>query len=190
MKHLVFLLLVLTLSIGCAQRQVTLPEESAGQSTGAEGNVGERGEKVEEGIGSYGAEKVKGEEITGDNTGTPDSTGEGVFPDIYFDYDSYEIMEDFKPVLRKIADWSLTNGNSRILVEGHCDDRGTNEYNLALGDQRAQAVRDYLLSLGLDYNKIEIISYGEERPQCFELSESCRAKNRRAHFIEYKEGGQ
>jgi hypothetical protein len=74
------------------------------------------------------------------------------------------------------------------LFEGHCDERGTNEYNLALGDRRAKAARDYLIALGIAANRIEMLSYGEEKPLCTEETDECWAKNRRAHFVILKEG--
>ena len=76
------------------------------------------------------------------------------------------------------------------MVEGHCDERGTNEYNLALGDRRSRAVRDYLVALGIGSNRIETISYGEEKPVCAEKTEECWAKNRRAHFVVLREAGK
>ena len=82
------------------------------------------------------------------------------------------------------------NMPAKILIEGHCDDRGTNEYNLALGDRRAKSVRDYLVALGIASNRIETISYGEEEPLCTDQTEECWAKNRRAHFIILKEAGK
>jgi peptidoglycan-associated lipoprotein len=111
----------------------------------------------------------------------------GKFADIYFDYDQYDIRADAQPVLQTIASWLLKNMPAKILIEGHCDDRGTNEYNLALGDRRAKAVRDYLVALGIAANRIETISYGEEEPLCTAQTEECWTKNRRAHFIILKE---
>jgi peptidoglycan-associated lipoprotein len=107
--------------------------------------------------------------------------------DIYFDYDRFDITADARSSLKKIADWMRRNPSARILVEGHCDERGTNEYNLALGDNRAKAARDYLLALGIAQAKIEMISYGEEKPQCADQTEECWQKNRRAHFVIQKE---
>jgi peptidoglycan-associated lipoprotein len=75
------------------------------------------------------------------------------------------------------------NSTARLSIEGHCDERGTNEYNLALGDRRAKAVKDYLTSLGVASGRMDVISYGEERPACTDQSEACWAKNRRAHFV-------
>ena len=75
------------------------------------------------------------------------------------------------------------NQSALLLIEGHADERGTNEYNLALGERRAKATRDYLVSVGIDAGRITVISYGEERPTCTEKAEACWAKNRRAHFL-------
>jgi len=85
----------------------------------------------------------------------------------------------------------MTKDSSAILsIEGHCDERGTNEYNLALGDRRAKAVKDYLVSLGVPSSRIETISYGEEKPLCSAQNEDCWAKNRRAHFVLLKKAGK
>ena len=107
----------------------------------------------------------------------------GLFPDIYFDYDEYQIQPDARPVLEKVSSWLLKNSSAKISVEGNCDERGTNEYNLALGDRRAKAVRDYLIALGIAPDRIQMISYGEENPVCMEKTEQCWAKNRRVHFV-------
>ncbi len=103
--------------------------------------------------------------------------------DIFFDFDSYEIRDDAKPILKEAASILLKNKNIKVIIEGHCDERGTNEYNLALGDRRAGAVREYLVSLGVDSKRIDTISYGEEKPVCNEQTEECWVKNRRAHFV-------
>jgi len=113
-----------------------------------------------------------------------------LFEDIYFDYDEYEISAAARAVLEKISTWMLTNRAAKISIEGHCDERGTNEYNLALGDRRAKAVRDVLIALGVPLGRIEMISYGEEKPVCSEKTDACYAKNRRAHFVMLKEAGK
>lgn len=105
------------------------------------------------------------------------------FEDIYFDFDKYDIRPDAKQPLKSLAEWLVKNTSAELLIEGHCDERGTNEYNLALGDRRAKAARDYLLALGIASGRIEMISYGEEKPQCTEQTEECWQKNRRAHFV-------
>jgi peptidoglycan-associated lipoprotein len=107
---------------------------------------------------------------------------ESMFSDILFDYDKYDVADTYKPVLKSVSSWMAKNTSARLSIEGHCDDRGTNEYNLALGDRRAKAVKDYLVSLGVASDRINVISYGEERPLCSEQTEACWAKNRRAHF--------
>ena len=103
--------------------------------------------------------------------------------DIHFDFDKYDIRPGDAKVLDENAKWMKSNPNSLILIEGHCDERGTNEYNLALGERRAKSTMNYLVSQGVRANRITLISYGEERPQCTEKTEACWTKNRRAHFL-------
>ena len=86
-------------------------------------------------------------------------------------------------ILDTNAAWLKSNPNHLVLIEGHADERGTNEYNLALGERRAKSTMNYLVSQGVQANRITIISYGEERPACTEKTEECWAKNRRAHFL-------
>jgi len=112
------------------------------------------------------------------------------FEDIHFDFDQYDVRPDAKPILQAIASWLLKNTSANILIEGHCDERGTDEYNLALGDRRAKATRDYLIALGVPSNRVEMLSYGEEKPLCTDSTEECLAKNRRAHFVTLKEAGK
>ena len=83
-----------------------------------------------------------------------------LFEDIYFEYDEYQIRPAAKAVLQKVSNWLLSHRGAKVSVEGHCDERGTNEYNLALGDRRAKSVRDYLVALGVPSRRIETISYG------------------------------
>jgi peptidoglycan-associated lipoprotein len=102
--------------------------------------------------------------------------------DIHFDFDKYDIRPGDAKVLDGNATW-LKSNNDLVLIEGHCDERGTNEYNLALGERRAKATMNYLVSQGIQANRITIISYGEERPVCTEEAESCWSQNRRVHMI-------
>jgi len=102
--------------------------------------------------------------------------------DIHFDFDKYDIRPNDAKVLDANAAW-LKGNNTLVLVEGHCDERGTNEYNLALGERRAKATMNYLVSRGVQAARVTIISYGEERPVCTEHNTACWAKNRRAHFL-------
>jgi len=104
------------------------------------------------------------------------------FANIYFEYDQYRVLNRDTATLEGIAGWLNENPDARILIEGHCDERGTNEYNMALGEQRALAARRYLVGLGIDSGRLTTISYGEERPAEFGDTESIWSKNRRAHF--------
>ncbi len=103
--------------------------------------------------------------------------------DVHFDFDKYEIRQQDVQILDENARWLKSNATTQVLIEGHSDERGTNEYNLALGERRAKATRDHLVSLGVDGGRISVISYGEERPLCTERTEACWAQNRRAHFL-------
>jgi len=103
--------------------------------------------------------------------------------DIHFDFDKYDIRPDAARTLDANAAWLKSNGNQLLLIEGHCDERGTNEYNLALGERRAKSAMNYLVSQGVQASRITIISYGEERPLCTEHTETCWAQNRRDHFL-------
>ena len=102
--------------------------------------------------------------------------------DVFFDFDKYDVRPNDAKILDTNAAWLKSNDNL-VLIEGHCDERGTNEYNLALGERRAKATMNYLVSQGVQASRITIISYGKERPTCTEHTESCWAQNRRAHFL-------
>jgi peptidoglycan-associated lipoprotein len=103
--------------------------------------------------------------------------------DIYFDFDKYDIRPGDAKILDANAAWLKANPDNLVLIEGHCDERGTNEYNLALGERRAKSTMNYLVGQGVQANRITIISYGEERPVCTEHNEACWAKNRHSHFL-------
>ena len=98
---------------------------------------------------------------------------------VHFDYDRYNIREPDRDLLQRQAQWLQRYAQVRVTVEGHCDERGTREYNLALGARRANAVKEYLVSLGVGSSRIDTISYGKERPICTESDESCWSQNRR-----------
>ena len=103
--------------------------------------------------------------------------------DAYFDYDKADIRPDAREALSKTADFLKAHPGLRVTVEGHCDERGSTEYNLALGDRRANAVKQYLASLGVSANTLDIVSYGKEKPFCMESKETCWQQNRRGHFV-------
>jgi peptidoglycan-associated lipoprotein len=103
--------------------------------------------------------------------------------DVFFAYDSTDLSEEARGTLGKNLQFLNRWTSTRIMIEGHADSRGTNEYNLALGERRADAVRDYLVSLGLSNDRVTIVSKGEEQPACTDETESCWQQNRRGHFI-------
>jgi len=103
--------------------------------------------------------------------------------DIHFDFDRADIRAGGQLALDDDAAWMKANVKALILIEGHADERGTNEYNLALAERRAEATRNYLVAQGVASSRITLISYGEERPLCSEHAESCWSSNRRAHFL-------
>ena len=107
----------------------------------------------------------------------------GFSADIYFQYDESSLSDEARDKLAKDADLLKNQPQFQLTVEGHCDERGTNEYNLALGERRANAVRDYVGSLGVNPTRLRTISYGEERPVCTQHEESCWSQNRRAHLV-------
>jgi len=102
---------------------------------------------------------------------------------IYFDYDKSNIRTDAREILKADADIFTKNANAKIVIEGHCDERGTAEYNMALGERRAQETKNYLVNLGLDASRMETISYGKERPADPGHDEKAWAQNRRAQFL-------
>lgn len=180
MKRIVFVMMVLGLvAFGCAQKKVVAPEAEQPQAM----RPGMEEKKVTD--TAKPAERIKEEQMAKvESKDIPVKVEEvsGMFQDIHFDFDKHDIREDAKPTLKALADYLMKN-NNKVLIEGHCDERGTNEYNLALGDKRAKAAKDYLVSLGVPSNRIDTISYGEEKPLCKEQNEDCWAKNRRDHFI-------
>ncbi len=178
MKKFMALAIILGLAVfGCAEKK---PVETLKQPEATKPAKVREAEKPKK-----APEKVSEEEVKVEQKEIPSKVEEiaGMFKDIHFDYDKYDIREDAKITLRAVADYLTKNPANRMLVEGHCDDRGTAEYNLGLGDKRAKAAKDYLLSLGVPSARVDLISYGKEKPQCTEQTEDCWAKNRRDHFV-------
>lgn len=173
MKKTILALLIIGLAFtGCAQRKIAKvgEPEAAEEATAAAEEV--TATPVEQ-TAAVQTEEVA-EKFVEEQAGIK-------LEDIFFDYDRYEIRKDAMPVLDGLASWLLKNPQG-VLVEGHCDERGTNEYNLALGDRRATAAKNYLRAAGVPQKRINTASFGEERPLCKEQTEGCWAKNRRAHF--------
>ena len=103
--------------------------------------------------------------------------------DIYFDYDRFTVRTDGVQAMEQNARWLRAHKGQNVLIEGHCDERGTQAYNLVLGEKRARSAKRYLEDLGIAGSQLQITSYGENRPVCNEQTESCYQKNRRAHFV-------
>ena len=103
--------------------------------------------------------------------------------DVFFDYDSYDVTQQYQQVLSADARFLQQHPNIKFTIEGHCDERGSTEYNLALGDNRANSTKQALVSLGIPASRIRTISYGKEKPFCTESTEACWSQNRRAHFV-------
>jgi peptidoglycan-associated lipoprotein len=121
---------------------------------------------------------------SGEDFSVNDATGEnGPLEDIRFEYDRAELSDEARATLEKHGLWLQNHRAAKVTVEGHCDERGTVDYNLALGDKRARAVKDYLASLGVAGDRMHTVSYGKERPLDPSSTEQAFAKNRRAHFV-------
>ena len=116
----------------------------------------------------------------------PAAVETAAFENILFDFDKSFIRDDAKPKLAKIAEYMKKNKGAKILIEGHCDERGTSEYNMALGDRRANSAKKYLAALGIDGKRLSTVSYGKEQPLDPEHNEGAWAKNRRAVFVPQK----
>ena len=103
--------------------------------------------------------------------------------DAYFDYDKADIRADARTALSKTADYLKAYPSIKVTIEGHCDERGSTEYNLGLGDRRANAVKQYIVSLGVPADRVSVVSFGKEKPFCMESNEACWSQNRRGHFV-------
>jgi peptidoglycan-associated lipoprotein len=106
---------------------------------------------------------------------------QGLLGDAFFEYDQAQLSEDARAQLARNGQFLREHPQFRLTVEGHCDERGTAEYNLALGERRASVARDYMVSLGVGADRLHTVSYGKERPVCQDSDESCWSQNRRAH---------
>jgi peptidoglycan-associated lipoprotein len=103
--------------------------------------------------------------------------------DVFFAFDSWNITEEGRQTLQADAEWLRANPSRVLTVEGHCDERGSQAYNLVLGERRAKAVQNYLVQLGITPDRVGVVSYGKDRPFCRDASESCYQQNRRGHLV-------
>ena len=145
-----------------------------------------KGTELEGGAGAAAGlsdESLPGGSLALAKSGHPGAEDTGPLHDIHFDYDSFELDETSRQILQENGQWLKEHATVRVEIEGHCDDRGTVEYNLALGAKRAAAAKNYLVALGIGRDRMTTISYGEELPLCQEETEECWARNRRAHSV-------
>lgn len=166
------LLLIFAVALlpGCSKKSSSDDDIYDASSGSATGGVGED-------------DMARGGSLDQYRRGTLGAGEQGPLSDVYFAYDSIELSDNAREILRANADWLGENPRAKVEIEGHCDSRGTIEYNLALGAKRANAARDYLASLGVSSDRLTTISYGKELQVCQEETESCWADNRRAHFV-------
>jgi peptidoglycan-associated lipoprotein len=182
-----FGLAALLLFYGCASKPASTPlAERAAQEAGA-GQRKQQGLTSESQKGKEGGvteeDLAKADEERKRRAAEEEAMKAGRLTDIYFEFDSYSIRPDDIPVLTDLAARLSANQAAKLMVEGHCDERGTVEYNLALGQKRADAAKDYLVKLGVSDKRIRIVSYGKEAPLSPGHAEEAWAKNRRAHFV-------
>ena len=184
LRYLVVAIVFLLIG-GCAPSATTKSEATPSASSAAAGTEGvgtqrqgegQRGGARESTVPPGSLDALR----QGKSASTPASSP---LQDIFFEFDRYDLRSDARDELRKNADWLKNNPSARIEIEGHCDERGTNEYNLALGAKRAQSAKDYLVTLGISAERLSTISYGEEIPVCKEQNENCWRRNRRARFV-------
>jgi peptidoglycan-associated lipoprotein len=176
------------LTVGCARQPATTTSSSPAPT-----GVGVRGAAPASTAAPTSAERSAAAARSAGGSDRPTGTAGRPAPsefsetrdlaDVHFDFDRYDIRAEAATILDAHAAWLKANANGLLLIEGHCDERGTNEYNVALADRRAKATMNYLVAHGVASTRISTISYGEERPSCATHDEACWAKNRRAHFL-------
>lgn len=165
---------------GCAKKSVVKEEAvTSGEQASAEAKKGETAAKDFTGKGVEEKAVIEGEAV---KEKAASAIEDITLKDIYFDFDKFNLKPDARDILKQNAD-ILTKNKFKVLIEGHCDERGTTEYNLALGERRAKEAKNYFIELGIDGKKIKTISYGKERPLNPEHNEEAWAQNRRDHFV-------
>lgn len=188
-KEIVVLLLaVLVLATACSTRKprvtpdIPQPEANAGETAGAAGSAGTTMVQAEPAIGAAGTPE-SGVSATDLPTDLQELNRAGYIKDAFFDTNKADLRDDARDALAANAAWLKQHPSVKVQLEGHCDERNTEEYNLALGWRRVFAVKDYLISLGVDAARLGVISYGEERPFAMGHDESAWSQNRRVHIV-------
>jgi peptidoglycan-associated lipoprotein len=186
-KSIIFLCLVVFVLAyaGCAGKQLVKSDGTASAQNNSAIKQNEQTNTVGKSAIQNEQTNVAGESVK-QNNGTKAQVAEEIttnLRDIHFDFDQYSISQEDRKILSSHADYLLKNKNVKIIIEGNCDERGTTEYNLALGDRRGQEAKKFLVNSGVDQKRITTISYGKERPLDSEHNEEAWAKNRRDHFV-------
>jgi peptidoglycan-associated lipoprotein len=172
---LAVLILALVFSTACSKKVISRTDDTSGSSTQYSQNTDNRSlDQQDSAISENIAESGSGM--------SSDDTMMIHLEDIYFEFDRATLTAKSQKILTKKATWLKSNNDVKVVIEGHCDNRGTNEYNLALGDRRAAATKAFLADMGISPSRMTTISYGEERPLLNAQNEEAWAKNRRAHF--------
>jgi len=188
----VLLALMVSVSMGCGKKEIVKSTDSGGAASGSSQDLSAGAKEGGILTETVGPETTAGSQDTRTAMAARQAEAAGAaatmehpstFEDIHFDYDQAFLREDAKPVLRNVADAMKANRYPSLLIEGHCDERGTAEYNLALGERRAEATKKYLVSLGVGAGSLSTVSFGEEKPVDPGHTEAAWAKNRRAHFV-------
>lgn len=180
----------LTLFSGCAEKKAVVKDEALQEQQAAAAKEAasatvddEAARKAKELADREAALKAQAERDAEARAAAAKKPVDLNLQNIYFDYDKSSIRVDAREILKANAEVFTKKGGQGIVVEGHCDERGTAEYNMALGERRAQEAKQYLLNLGIGASRIETISYGEERPLDTRSTDEAWAKNRRAQFL-------
>lgn len=183
---------------GCAKKASSvrgssgLSDASSGSQSSSNRGFGERGTGSDDVTSSQGGRSNRG--LFGDEGSADSGSGRGgpgssvmdaglIFSDnVYFDFDQWRVRDDAEFALSDNAKWMVLNSGIKIQIEGHGDERGTNDYNLVLGERRARSIMRYLINLGVKASRFSFISYGEEKGICDDQTEACYQQNRRVHF--------
>jgi peptidoglycan-associated lipoprotein len=171
----------MTIFTGCAEKKSVVKSDTTQVQESAPALIPQSAAETAKQASSAEAAKIK--ESAVEQSSLTGATAKSPVSDINFDFDSSAIGPDARKILNVNAGFFSKNRVSAIVVEGHCDERGTAEYNMALGQRRAQETKKYLVNLGINESKITTISYGNERPLDTGNNEEAWAKNRRAHFV-------
>jgi peptidoglycan-associated lipoprotein len=181
--------LAVALLSGCAKTPATAslpstqPPEGRVTATPIERRVDTVAARPFQPVGSTGSQSSATQNVTPGRFETRGFAVDANVKDVYFDFDRYDVRAADARTLDGNAEYLRAHPSLLVIVEGHADERGTNEYNTALGERRAKAAMTYLASRGVQANRMSLVSYGEERPVCADHTDACWARNRRAHFL-------